>query len=96
MDQGKTRVYRLSYPDPLARAVTMRIYVNQLNDAKTGYADAQNAICARYKMAADLPRDFMVSWEVLRPHIELTKDRYDDKEKRRQWNKQINALRSHG
>jgi hypothetical protein len=59
----------LSYPHPAASKIKLRISINQLDSADDGNVDAQNAICARYKREADLPREVRVAWTILRQHI---------------------------
>lgn len=91
--KAESRVFVLSYPDPLARPVKMRIVLAQLTAACDGAARAQNSICNRYKQIVDLPRNFTVSWEVLKRHIEPADDVKDDSEARKGLDQKLRAIR---
>ena len=91
MSGGQSKVYWVSYPDPAARKIKMRIATGQLDAANGGNVDAQNAICMRYKMAVGLPRDFRVWWNILKQNIKPSRDTLDTKEARKQSNKKMRA-----
>lgn len=65
-----SKAYWLSYPDPAARKIKLRISTSQLDAANDGDVDSQNAICMRYKSAVGLPRDFRVWWHILKHNFE--------------------------
>jgi hypothetical protein len=88
MDGKGSTVYWLSYPNPSAKRIKLRISNGQLAAADQDNIGAQNAICQRYKMAVGLPKEFHVSWIILRRNFESTKDKQDTKEARKQANKQ--------
>ncbi len=77
----RSKWYIVSYPDPAAREIRMKIFTDQLNLAERGSKAAQNAICLRYKAAnGNNLKNIPVWWTGLHPNIRPDKDQTDREE----------------
>ena len=67
---GPSKWYLVSYPDPAARTLRMKILDAKLSAAEAGNTTEQGKICARYKHRLGLKGVF-IDWKTLHANMKI-------------------------